>query len=284
MADGELTQRSRSRCFGGEVAFYSHVSRCCRCEMVFSVFTPSQAQSTPVPVVYFLSGLTCTAENFTAKAGAQRWAAELGLMLIAPDTSPRGEGVPDAPDQWDFGQGAGFYLNATQAPWDQHFQMYDYMTQELPQLIGAQFPAADMMRQSIMGHSMGGHGALVCALRNPGHYRSVSALAPIAAPMQCPWGEAALGRYLGSDRAQWAAYDATALVQTRSFPGEILIDQGLADPFLATQLKPELFEAACAASGQALKLRYQPGYDHSYYFIASFVGDHLRHHAAALVL
>lgn len=276
-----LTLRSRTRCFGGEVAFYSHASHSCHCDMTFSVFVPPQAERGPVPVVYFLSGLTCTADNFTTKAGAQRLAAELGLLLVAPDTSPRGEAVPDAADSWDLGKGAGFYVNATEAPWRSHYQMYDYVTQELPALVAAQFPV-DPARQSIMGHSMGGHGALVCALRHPQRYRSVSAFAPIVAPMDCPWGKKALGQYLGPDPAAWTSYDATALVASQQFPGEILIDQGLADNFLEIQLKPKRFEAACAAAGQALRLRCHEGYDHSYYFIASFMEDHLRHHHQAL--
>lgn len=276
-----LTLRSRTHSFGGEVAFYSHPSRSCHCEMTFSIFLPPQAAKGPVPVVYFLSGLTCTADNFTTKAGAQRVAAELGLILVAPDTSPRGESVPDEADSWDFGKGAGFYVNATEAPWHRHYQMYDYVSEELPALIAAQF-AVDPARQSIMGHSMGGHGALVCALRHPQRYRAVSAFAPIAAPMQCPWGKKALGQYLGQDPAAWASYDATALVTSQQFPGEILIDQGLADNFLEIQLKPKLFEAACRDAGQALRLRCHEGYDHSYYFIASFIEDHLRHHSQAL--
>jgi len=280
--NASLTLQSQTRCFGGSVAFYRHPSMTCRCEMTFSLFIPPQAQQGPVPVLYYLSGLTCTADNFTTKAGAQRYAARHGLMLVAPDTSPRGEAVPDEVDSWDFGKGAGFYVDATEAPWSEHYNLYRYVTEELPQLIAAHFPA-DSRRQSIMGHSMGGHGALVCALRNPQQYRSVSALAPIAAPMQCPWGEKAFSNYLGSDRETWKAYDASELVKSARFGGHILIDQGDADSFLAEQLKPELFEAACKEAQQLLTLRLQPGYDHSYYFIASFIGDHIQHHATALI-
>ncbi|NJN29399.1 MAG: S-formylglutathione hydrolase [Synechococcales cyanobacterium RM1_1_8] len=278
-----LLLESQVHCFGGEVQFYRHASRTCHCDMTFSVFLPPQGNQGRVPVLYYLSGLTCTAENFTTKAGAQRYAARHGLMLVAPDTSPRGAAVPDEPESWDFGQGAGFYVDATEAPWAEHYQMYSYVTAELPQLIAAAFPAADTTKQGIMGHSMGGHGALVCALRNPERYRSVSALAPIAAAMHCPWGEKALGKYLGGDRATWAAYDASELVKTANFGGHILIDQGTEDSFLATQLKPEIFEAACARAGQPLTLRLQPRYDHSYYFIASFMEDHIQYHAMALI-
>jgi S-formylglutathione hydrolase len=249
--------------------------------MKFAVYRPPQAASGKVPVLTYLAGLTCTEETFVIKAGAQRVAAALGLMLVAPDTSPRGVGIPGEDADWDFGTGAGFYVDATEAPWSARYRMYSYVTRELPALVAAHFPArAD--RQGIFGHSMGGHGALVCALRNPTLYRSVSAFAPIAAPTQCPWGVKAFAGYLGADRVPWKAYDASVLARGRKFPGPILIDQGLADPFLATQLKPELFEEACAAAGQALTLRRHPGYDHSYFFIASFIEDHLRHHAIQL--
>ncbi len=273
---------SQAHCFGGEVQFHRHASIACQCDMTFSVFIPPQAAQGPVPVLYYLSGLTCTADNFTTKAGAQRYAAHHGLMLVAPDTSPRGDEVPDEDDSWDFGQGAGFYVDATEAPWSKHYHMYSYVTEELPQLI-AEYFSADTSRQGIMGHSMGGHGALVCALRNPERYRSVSALAPIVAPMQCPWGEKALSHYLGSDREVWKTYDASELVKSANFGGHILIDQGDADSFLTNQLKPELFEAACKDAQQLLTLRLQPGYDHSYYFIASFMEDHIQHHAMALI-
>jgi S-formylglutathione hydrolase len=246
------------------------------------VFTPPQAQHEPRPVVFWLSGLTCTEENFTVKAGAQRVAAELGLVIVAPDTSPRGDDVPDDAESYDFGKGAGFYLDATRQPWSKNYKMYSYITGELPALIFKHFPArAD--RQGIMGHSMGGHGALTIALKNQGTYASVSAFSPIVAPMQVPWGEKAFSRYLGDDKAAWADYDATSLIRSgKRFDGTILIDQGEADNSLDGQLKPELFAEACADVGQALKLRMQPGYDHSYFFIATFIEDHLRHHAAAL--
>ena len=287
MADASIPNSSpqvlsQTCCFGGEVQFHSHVSTTCHCDMAFSVFIPPQAAQGPVPVLYYLSGLTCTADNFTTKAGAQRYAAHHGLMLVAPDTSPRGDEVPDEDGSWDFGKGAGFYVDATETPWAQNYRMYSYITEELPQLIAAHFPA-DTSRQGIMGHSMGGHGALVCALRNPERYRSVSALAPIAAPLQCPWGEKAFSNYLGSDRETWKAYDASELVKSANFGGHILIDQGDADSFLKEQLKPELFETACQEAQQLLTLRFQPGYDHSYYFIASFIEDHIQHHAMALI-
>jgi len=274
---------SERRYFGGVQGFYRHASAACAGTMNFAVYRPPQAERGPVPVLYFLSGLTCTEENFTVKAGAQRVAAELGLMLVVPDTSPRNTGIPGEADEEDFGAGAGFYLDATQTPWSSHFQMYTYVAEELPALIAANFPA-DMSKQSIFGHSMGGHGALTIALKHPQRYRSVSAFAPIVAPMRVRWGENAFARYLGADRETWKPYDACELVaQGRRFPGEILIDQGAADPFLHQTLHPEFFDAACRAAGQPLRLRMQPGYDHSYYFIASFVEDHLRHHAAALL-
>jgi S-formylglutathione hydrolase len=278
-----LTQISQNACFGGTVGVYSHPSDACHCTMRFAVFVPPQAKERPVPVVYFLSGLTCTEENFTVKSGAQRYAAEHGLMLVAPDTSPRGEGVPDDADgAWDFGLGAGFYLNATEAPWSQHYHMYDYVVKELPALIQSNF-AIKGDRAGIFGHSMGGHGALVCGLRNPDTFRSISAFAPIVAPMQCPWGQKAFGHYLGSDIKRWRDYDATELVLKYADPTRpILIDQGTADPFLTTQLMPEVFAKGCQQSGQPLTLRMQEGYDHSYFFIATFMGDHLRHHAAML--
>jgi len=268
-------------CFGGTQGVCKHSSQELDCEMRLAVFTPPQAEVEPCPVVFWLSGLTCTEENFTVKAGAQRVAAELGLVIVAPDTSPRGVNVPGEDDSYDFGSGAGFYLDATEAPWSQHYRMYSYVTGELPALIFKHFPArAD--RQAIMGHSMGGHGALTIALKNPDTFASVSAFAPIVAPMQVPWGEKAFGRYLGSDRATWADYDATALIRAgRRHPGTILIDQGLADNFLAEQLQPNLFIDACESAGQAVELRMQLDYDHSYFFIATFIEDHLRHHAAA---
>lgn len=282
MASG-LTRTQQHACFGGTVEYYTHPSNECSCDMQFAVFVPPQASHGPVPVVYYLSGLTCTEENFTAKAGAQRTAAELGLMVVAPDTSPRGKDVPDDAEAWDFGKGAGFYVDATQAPWDSNYRMYSYITVELPALIQQHFPARGD-RQGIFGHSMGGHGALVCGLRNPDKYRSISAFAPIAAPMQCPWGEKAFEGYLGSDRATWSAYDATELVKHHADPTRpILIDQGTADSFLTQkQLLPDVFETACKAAGQPLTLRMQPDYDHGYYFMATFMADHLHHHFAAL--
>jgi len=272
---------SEQKCFDGVMGTYAHPSTACGVEMRFSVYRPPQAASGTVPVVTFLAGLTCTEETFMVKAGAQRVAAELGLMLVAPDTSPRGTGIPGEAAEWDFGVGAGFYVDATEAPWSRHYRMYSYVTEELPALIARQFPArAD--RQGILGHSMGGHGALVAALRNPGRYRSVSAFAPISAPSLVPWGEKAFARYLGPDRAAWAEYDASALVRRGPIAATLLVDQGTDDPFLAEQLRPELLEAACRAAGQSLWLRRRPGYDHSYYFVQSFVEEHLRHHASLL--
>jgi S-formylglutathione hydrolase len=275
---------SQHRCFGGTVGFYKHDAASTACAMKFAVFTPPQAQSGRVPVLYYLAGLTCTEETFMIKAGAQRVAAELGIMLVAPDTSPRGVKLPGDTDSWDFGVGAGFYVDATVEPWSRHYRMYTYVTQELRALIEAQFPA-DTARTGIFGHSMGGHGALTIALRNPERYRSVSAFAPIAAPKQSPWGQKAFSGYLGPDRGQWSQYDATELVagvkDAASRPS-ILIDQGLSDQFLQTQLHPHLFEEACRKVGYPLQLRRQEGYDHSYYFISSFVQDHLVHHARIL--
>lgn len=268
-------------CFGGKVEFYSHTSTVCQTTMRFSVYQPPLAQSQPVPVLYFLSGLTCTEENFTTKAGAQQFAAKYGVMLVAPDTSPRNTGTPGEEQDWDLGTGAGFYVNATAEPWKTHYQMYSYVTQELPALVAQHFPVQSD-RQGIFGHSMGGHGALVCALKCPGQYRSVSALAPIAAPTRCPWGHKAFTNYLGDDPEAWKAYDASELVAMHRFNGTILIDQGTADPFLENQLMPEVFEQACTKVGQPVILRKQTGYDHSYYFIASFIEDHIRHHAEAL--
>lgn len=275
---------SEHACFGGTLGYYRHHSTANDCDMKFSVYQPPQARLGPVPVVTYLAGLTCTEETFMSKAGAQRVAAELGLMLVAPDTSPRGAGVPDDPDgAYDFGLGAGFYLNATESPWRQHYNMYDYLTKELPDVLAAAF-AIDTDRQGITGHSMGGHGALTIGLKNPHMYRSISAFAPICNPSNCPWGEKALTNYLGDDRATWHDYDATELVQSlQSVPRhKILIDQGLADQFLEQELFPEQFAAACEKNNVALELRRHAGYDHGYYFIASFIEDHLRHHAKAL--
>ncbi|MGH8286135.1 MAG: S-formylglutathione hydrolase [Steroidobacteraceae bacterium] len=268
--------------FGGRQGFYRHKSRETGTDMRFAVFTPPQAQAGKVPVMWFLSGLTCTEENFTTKAGAQRAAAELGLVLVAPDTSPRGPDVPGDPQgAYDFGLGAGFYVDATQAPWSKNYRMYSYVTRELPELISSRFPA-DMDRQGIAGHSMGGHGALTIALKNPQRFRAVSAFAPISAPSQVPWGQKALGGYLGPDRQAWDEYDATALIRAGRRVKEILVDQGDADQFLQNQLKPDLLAAACKAQGIDLTLRLQQGYDHSYYFIATFIEDHLRWHRARL--
>ena len=273
---------STNKSFGGMQGVYKHASQELDCEMRFAVYVPAAAETEPRPIVWWLSGLTCTEENFTVKAGAQRVAAELGLVLVAPDTSPRGVNIPGEDDAYDFGSGAGFYVDATESPWSKHYRVYSYITGELPALIFKHFPArAD--RQGITGHSMGGHGALTIALKNPETYATVSAFAPIVAPSQVPWGEKALAGYLGDDRGAWADYDATALVASgRRHPSKILIDQGDADNFLTEQLRPDVFEAACATAGQGLELRMQPGYDHSYFFIASFVEDHLRHHAAGL--
>ena len=250
--------------------------------MNLAVYVPPQAENGPVPVLYYLSGLTCTEKNFIEKAGAQRYAAEHGLMLVAPDTSPRGVNLPGEDESWDFGSGAGFYVNATEAPWAKHYHMYDYVVEELPQLIKATFDVSD--RAGIFGHSMGGHGALICGLKNPDKYVSISAFAPISAPSQCPWGQKAFTGYLGKDNRKWAEYDATALVTAGARSnGTILIDQGEADSFLAQgQLLPEVFLAACEEKGQSITLRRQADYDHSYYFIASFMSDHIQHHAALL--
>lgn len=269
-------------CFGSTQGVYQHNSQQLNCDMKFAVFTPPQAADEPRPVVFWLSGLTCTEENFTVKAGAQRVAAELGLVIVAPDTSPRGVEIDGQDDAYDFGSGAGFYVDATQDPWAAHYQMYSYVTSELPALIFKNFPArADA--QGIMGHSMGGHGALTIALKNPDTYRTVSAFSPIVAPTHVPWGQKALAGYLGDDQSTWAEYDATALVSAgRTHPGKILIDQGDADNFLDEQLRPNVFQDACKAAGQECEIRMQPGYDHSYFFIATFIEDHLRHHAAVL--
>lgn len=273
---------SQSRCFGGTQFVYRHISQETGTPMRLAAYIPPQAAKGKVPVVWFLSGLTCTEENFTVKAGAQRMASELGLILIAPDTSPRGEGVPDDPEgAYDFGLGAGFYVDATQEPWAKNYRMRSYIERELPALIAENLPA-DMERQGITGHSMGGHGALTIALRNPGRFKSVSAFAPISSPMNCPWGEKALSNYIGADRSAWREYDACALIESGARVPDILVDQGTADGFLDNQLKPQLLEEACARAGQPLILRRQEGYDHSYFFIASFIEDHLRWHAERL--
>jgi S-formylglutathione hydrolase len=277
-----LETLSEHACFGGVQGYYRHASEECRTPMRFSVYRPPQARTGPVPVLFYLAGLTCTEETFMVKAGAQRVAAALGLMLVAPDTSPREPRLPGDDASWDFGLAAGFYVDATQAPWSGHYRMYSYVTRELPALVAAHFPAREDA-QSIFGHSMGGHGALVCALRNPAQYRSVSAFAPIAAPSRCPWGHKAFGGYLGADRAAWAEYDASELVARAAFHSKILVDQGTSDKFLADQLLPEAFAEACRRSGQEFELRMHAGYDHGYYFIQTFVEDHLRFHAARLL-
>jgi S-formylglutathione hydrolase len=278
---GPIETLATHGCFGGTQGFYRHASAACAGPMRFAVFVPAAATDRRLPVLFYLAGLTCTEETFTIKAGAQRVAAERGMILVMPDTSPREPALAGDRDSWDFGQGAGFYVDATQAPWKAHYRMFSYVTEELPALVDAHFPT-DPTRRGVFGHSMGGHGALVAALRRPDVFRSCSAFAPIAAPTDCPWGHKALGSYLGPDRASWAAYDASALMRARPFAREILVDQGLADKFLVEQLKPERLEAAAAASGQALTLRRHPGYDHGYYFIQSFVADHLAHHARQL--
>jgi S-formylglutathione hydrolase len=276
-----ITVISEHACFGGMQRFVAHQSRECATTMRLAVYEPPQAGHGRVPVLYYLAGLTCTEETFMIKAGAQRVAAELGLMLVAPDTSPREPRFPGDDASWDFGLGAGFYVDATEPPWSAHYRMYSYVTRELPEVVAGHF-AADPERQGIFGHSMGGHGALVCALRNPGRYRSLSAFAPIGAPMQCPWGQKAFSGYLGNDEASWADWDASVLVARRPFHASILVDQGAADRFLADQLKPELFAAACRRAGQSLELRMHAGYDHGYYFIQTFMEDHLRWHARIL--
>ncbi len=269
------------RVFGGTLGYYEHASETLACRMQFTVFVPARARREPL--LWWLSGLSCTPENFTLKAGAYRQAAAQGLVVVAPDTSPRGSQVPDS-ERYDLGQGAGFYVDATAAPWSQHFRMYSYISEELNELVCREFPV-DPGAQGISGHSMGGHGALVLGLRNPRRYRSLSACAPIVAPSQVPWGQRAFRAYLGEDRAQWARYDATALLRAagdRSSAATILVDQGTADEFLAEQLRPELFAAACEHSGQPLELRYQSGYDHSYFFVSTFIAEHIDHHARLL--
>ncbi len=276
-----MQTRAEHIVFGGKQGFYEHESALTKGPMRFAVFVPSAAAKKSVPVVYYLAGLTCNEETFVIKAGAQRVAEELGLAIVTLDTSPRTQRYPGDDESWDFGLGAGFYLDATVAPWSESYRMRSYVTRELRDLVEASFPV-DAKKRGIFGHSMGGHGALTIALDLPGEYQSCSAFAPIVAPSQVPWGQKALPRFLGEDRAAWARYDAVELLKTRTFAGEILVDQGTADKFLERELKPELFEAACKAAGQALRLRRHDGYDHSYYFIASFVEDHLRHHAKAL--
>ena len=280
---GAVTTRSEQRCFGGVQGLYEHASEACAGPMRVGVFLPPEARAgAEVPAVYYLAGLTCTEETFVQKAGAQRVAAALGLALVTCDTSPRAFRVEGDDTAWDFGQGAGFYLDATRDPWSQAYRMERYVTRELIALIEENFPVVKGLR-GVTGHSMGGHGALTLALRNPGLYASVTALAPIVAPSEVPWGQKAFAGYLGDDRAQWRAHDATALVLGGAkLPGAVLIDQGTEDKFLARELQPERFERACAEAGQALSLRRQAGYDHSYFFVQTFIEDHLRHHAHAL--
>ena len=276
-----LETRSLHHCFGGIQGYYQHPSTVIGLPMRFSVYQPPQAEQQRVPVVFFLAGLTCTEETFMIKAGAQRYAAELGLMLITMDTSPRQTGIPGETDAWDFGAGAGFYLDATQAPWSKHYRMESYITHELRNIIVEQFPA-DPNRIGIFGHSMGGHGALTLALRYPELFRSVSAFAPICAPMRCPWGQKAFSNYLRENPQDWRRHDTTALLEAGHRVPDLLVDQGFNDQFLATQLFPEALEQACGDAGQPLTLRYHQGYDHSYYFISTFIGEHLSYHREQL--
>lgn len=276
-----MKQIERIKEFGGWLNRYQHASESCRCDMTFSVYLPPQAATQKVPALYWLSGLTCTDDNVRTKAGAQRYAAELGIALVMPDTSPRGNEVADEPERYDLGQGAGFYVNATQSPWSPHYRMYDYVTRELPALVEAELPLVPGVK-SISGHSMGGHGALICALKEPGAYRSVSAFAPVCHPTACGWGEGCFSAYLGDDREAWKAYDATELVKSGALSMPMLIDQGTGDEFLADQLYPADLQAACQERGIPLTLRMQAEYDHSYHFIATFIGEHLAYHATAL--
>ena len=273
---------SESRCFGGTQGTYAHDAQATQCAMRFGVFLPPQAEKGRVPVLYWLSGLTCTEENFIIKAGAQRVAAELGIALIVPDTSPRGLAIPGEDASYDFGLGAGFYVDATEPPWSRGYRMYSYVTGELPRTIAENFPV-ESGRTGIFGHSMGGHGALTIGLKNPDRYRSVSAFAPICSPMRCPWGEKALSGYVGSDKRAWRSYDATALIEDRGWSGPpLVVDQGTKDPFLERELKPELLSEACRRREIPLELRMREGYDHSYFFIATFIEDHLHFHARHL--
>lgn len=277
-----MEQVSEHVCFGGRQLRLKHRSEVLSSDMHLAVYLPPQAEHGVVPVLYWLSGLTCTDENFTTKAGAQRYAAEHGVAIVAPDTSPRGEGVPDDPEgAYDFGLGAGFYVNATEAPWSTHYHMYDYVVEELPALLTQALPL-DGARVGISGHSMGGHGAITIGLNNPERYRSISAFAPISSPMNCPWGEKALSNYLGAGRETWKKHDSAECVRNATQHLPLLVDQGDADDFLSEQLKPELLAAACAEANYSAALRSQPGYDHSYYFIASFIGEHIAFHAQHL--
>jgi S-formylglutathione hydrolase len=277
-----MEQIAENKSFGGRQLRFTHPSRALNCGMNFSVYLPPAAENGPVPVLYWLSGLTCTDENFVNKAGAQQYAAQHGVAIVAPDTSPRGEGVPDDPEgAYDFGLGAGFYVNATQEPWSGHYQMYDYIVDELPALLAANLPI-DSNRSGIFGHSMGGHGALTIALKNPDRYRSVSAFSPICSPLACPWGHKALSNYIGEDRETWKQYDSTELVRSAKQKLPALVDQGAADDFLAEQLKTGLLQQACADNDFPMTIRMQEGYDHSYFFIASFIGEHIEFHARNL--
>jgi S-formylglutathione hydrolase len=282
MAQQAPEQIDANQSFGGQQLRYKHQSALLNCEMTFSIYLPPQASQGPVPVLYWLSGLTCTDENFVQKAGAQQHAAEHGIAIVCPDTSPRGEGVADDPDAaYDMGLGAGFYVNATQQPWAEHYQMYSYVVDELPALINAQFPV-DGQRAAISGHSMGGHGALSIALKNPGQFKSVSAFSPICSPLNCPWGHKTLGNYLGADRDSWAQYDTVALVAEATEHLPVLVDQGEADNFLDEQLKTPLLIEAAKHAGFPMEIRMQPEYDHSYFFIATFIGEHMAFHARVL--
>ena len=277
-----LEQIGSNQSFGGQQLRYKHQSSVLNCEMTFSIYLPAQAEKGPVPVLYWLSGLTCNDENFVQKAGAQQHAAEHGIAIVCPDTSPRGDGVADDPEgAYDMGLGAGFYVNATQQPWVEHYQMYSYITDELPALINGEFPV-DSQRASISGHSMGGHGALTIALKNPGQYKSVSAFSPIVSPLSCPWGDKVLSNYLGDDRETWAQYDSVELVKSATEHLPVLVDQGDSDNFLVEQLKTELLISAAGKADYPMQIRMQPNYDHSYFFIATFIGDHIAFHARAL--
>lgn len=276
----QLELVSESRCFEGRQITYKHESKACNCTMRFAVYLPPAAEHGPVPALYWLSGLTCTEENFSVKSGAQRYASALGLALIIPDTSPRGVDVPGQDEHMDLGTGAGFYVNATQAPWSAHYRMYDYVSDELVSVVNANLPV-DPARKSISGHSMGGHGALVVGTRNADRYRSISAFAPIAAPTRSDWGRRAFGAYLGPDEATWAAYDSCEVIRKTPSRHELLVDQGGADPFL-DRLRPQDLLEACAASGQKINYRQRTGYDHGYYFVGTFIGEHLEFHAAHL--
>lgn len=280
MTTPSIERVSESRCFDGRQLVYKHASSVCACTMRFAVYLPPAADRGSVPALYWLSGLTCTEENFSVKSGAQRYAAELGLALIIPDTSPRGVNIPGEDAQMDVGTGAGFYVNATEPPWAAHYRMYDYIRDELPAVVNANLPV-DAARVSISGHSMGGHGAIILGIRNPQKFRSVSAFAPIASASQSGWGQHALTAYLGADRRRWSEYDAAAVIRAKPSRHELLVDQGMADPYL-TQLLPNELKEACRASGQRLTYRERAGYDHGYYFVSTFIAEHLRFHAEAL--